>query len=453
MLVDLLPALMFVTLVLFIFSGLPVAVVLGGVSLFFALLGLALGEIRLAHLPLVVNRIFSGIVANPVMVAVPMFVLMGTLLEKSGIAEDLLDGLQILMRRVPGGLAIAVTMMGTILAASTGIIGASVAMLTLLALPMMLRSGYAPSLATGTIAASGTLGILIPPSIMLVIMGDLLTISVGKLFMAALIPGLMLSALYLLYIVTASFLKPQLAPRAATPLTPEEKRLLWIKLGGGLVPPALLIGLVLGSILGGWATPTEASGVGALGALVLALVRGRLDFKGLHEVLSRSLDTVSMIFFIFVGATAFSYLFRRFGGEHFVLSLVDATALGPWGVLAVLMLLIFLLGFFFDWIEITLIILPIFAPIVGALDFGAHVAPADAVYWFAILVALNLQTSFLTPPFGFALFYLKGTARKLVTLKQIYRGIVPFVLLQGLALALVLAFPQVALWLPNLLFD
>jgi tripartite ATP-independent transporter DctM subunit len=343
--------------------------------------------------------------------------------------------------------------MGTVLAASTGIIGASIAMLTLLALPMMLRNGYSPTLATGTIAASGTLGILIPPSIMLVIMGDLLTISVGKLFMAAVIPGLMLSALYLVYIVSISALRPSLAPRAQDPLPPEEKRQLYRKLASSFVPPALLIALVLGSILGGWATPTEAAGVGALGALVLALVRRRLSFSSLNLVLGRSLTTVAMIFFIFVGATAFSYLFRRFGGEAFVLDLVDATVLGPWLILMILMGLVFVMGFFFDWIEITLIVLPIFAPVIQTLDFGAHVAPADAVYWFAILVAINLQTSFLTPPFGFALFYLKGTARELVRLKEIYQGIIPFVGLQLLALVAVLAFPGVAMWLPSVLFD
>jgi len=450
---DLLPALMFATLAVVIFSGLPVAIVLGGVSLVFAGIGIALGDLRFVHLPLLINRIFSGIMANPVMVAVPMFVLMGTLLEKSGIAEDLLEGLQTAMRRVPGGLAIGVTLMGTILAASTGIIGASIAMLTLLALPMMLRNGYSPTLATGTIAASGTLGILIPPSIMLVIMGDLLTISVGKLFMAALVPGLMLSALYLAYIVVVCGVRPALAPRPSTPLSSEERTRLIGKLASGFVPPALLIALVLGSILGGWATPTEAAGVGALGALMLSIARRRLSFSDLNDVLSRSLTTVAMIFFIFVGATAFSYLFRRFGGEAFVLDLVDATILGPWLVLAILMGLIFLMGFFFDWIEITLIVLPIFAPVIQLLDFGAHIAANDAVYWFAILVAINLQTSFLTPPFGFALFYLKGTARDMVRLSEIYRGIVPFVLLQLFALASVLAFPSIAMWLPNRLFN
>ena len=448
-----LPAIMFFSLALFIFSGLPVAMVLGGVSLVFAGIGLYLGEIRLAHLPLLINRIFSGIISNGVMVAVPMFVLMGTLLERSGIAEDLLEGLQSLLRRVPGGLAIGVTLMGTILAASTGIIGASVAMLTMLALPIMLREGYAPSLATGTIAASGTLGILIPPSIMLVIMGDLLTISVGKLFMAALIPGLLLSTLYLIYIGTISFLRPSIAPRVSEPLTPDERKLLVRKLAAGFIPPALLIALVLGSILGGWATPTEASGVGALGALALALFRGRLNFREMNYVLKRTLTTVSMIFFIFVGATAFSYLFRRFGGEEFVLTLIDPSVLGAWGVLAILMLLIFAMGFFFDWIEITLIVLPIFAPVLALLEFNGHVASSDIVYWFAILVAINLQTSFLTPPFGFALFYLKGTAGNTVSLAQIYRGVIPFVLLQLLALAVVLAFPEVALWLPNKLFN
>jgi len=453
MLAEWLPALMFFSLALFIFSGLPVAVVLGGVSLTFAGVGLYFGEIRFAHLPLVVNRIFSGIISNNVMVAVPMFVLMGTLLERSGIAEDLLEGLQALLRRVPGGLAIGVTLMGTILAASTGIIGASVAMLTMLALPIMLREGYAPSLAAGTIAASGTLGILIPPSIMLVIMGDLLTISVGKLFMAALLPGLMLSAFYLIYIAAVSYLRPSIAPRTSSPLTSEERRELFAKLAKGFIPPALLIALVLGSILGGLATPTEASGVGALGALALASFRGRLNFTEMNYVLKRTLTTVSMIFFIFVGATAFSYLFRRFGGEAFVLSIIDPNILGPWSVLAILMLLIFAMGFFFDWIEITLIVLPIFAPILAHLDFGNHVLSTEIVYWFAILVAINLQTSFLTPPFGFALFYLKGTAGKTVSLGQIYKGVIPFVLLQVLALAVVMSFPDVALWLPSKLFN
>ncbi len=449
---DLLPILMFCSLAVFIFSGLPVAVVLGGISLVFALIGLAMGEIRFAQLPLLVNRIFGGIVSNHVMVAVPMFVLMGVLLERSGVAEELLDGLQTLLRRVPGGLALGVAIIGTVLAASTGIIGASVTMLTMLALPMMIERGYAPTLAAGSIAASGTLGILIPPSIMLVIMGDLLTISVGKLFMAALLPGLLLSVLYVVYIAVVSRLWPGLAPAVAGRPSADERRTLFRRLAIGFLPPALLIALVLGSILDGWATPTEASGVGALGALVLVLLRGRLSLKGLNDVLESSLTTVSMIFFIFVGATAFSYLFRRFGGDHLVLSWAEASFLGAWGVLAVLMLLIFLLGFFFDWIEITLIVLPIFAPIVSRLDFGDHVARPDVVYWFAILVAVNLQASFLTPPFGFALFYLKGTARGLAATRQIYRGIVPFVALQILALGLLLAFPAIATWLPDRLF-
>lgn len=448
LIIEYLPLLMFLSLGLLIFSGLPVAIVLGGISLIFAGIGLALGEIRMVHLPLLVNRIFGSAMSNIVMVAVPMFVLMGTLLEKSGIAEDLLAGLQRLMRSVPGGLAIGVTLVGTVLAASTGIIGASVVMLAMLAMPMMLRQGYDPKMAAGSVAASGTLGILIPPSIMLVIMGDLLTLSVGKLFMAALIPGLMLSALYVAYILAVSLFRPPIKP--ATPSASAlSSPLLTRQLAVGFLPPALLIVLVLGSILAGWATPTEASGVGALGALVLAAVRRRLSPGGLNDVLSRSLRTAAMIFFIFVGATAFSYLFRRFGGEEMILAMVDASAMGPWAVLAALMLMVFLLGFFFDWIEITLIVLPIFAPIIGQLDFGDHVTGDNRVYWFAILMALNLQTSFLTPPFGFALFYLKGTVRGLVGIGDIYRGIIPFVLLQVLALALVLAFPEITIWLPG----
>lgn len=448
LIIEYLPLLMFLSLGLLIFSGLPVAIVLGGISLIFAGIGLALGEIRMVHLPLLVNRIFGSAMSNIVMVAVPMFVLMGTLLEKSGIAEDLLAGLQRLMRSVPGGLAIGVTLVGTVLAASTGIIGASVVMLAMLAMPMMLRQGYDPKMAAGSVAASGTLGILIPPSIMLVIMGDLLTLSVGKLFMAALIPGLMLSALYIAYILAVSLFRPSVKSTISS-ASALSSSLLTRQLAVGFLPPALLIVLVLGSILAGWATPTEASGVGALGALVLAAVRRRLSPGGLNDVLSRSLRTAAMIFFIFVGATAFSYLFRRFGGEEMILAMVDASAMGPWGVLAALMLMVFLLGFFFDWIEITLIVLPIFAPIIGQLDFGDHVTGDNRVYWFAILMALNLQTSFLTPPFGFALFYLKGTVRGLVSIGDIYRGIIPFVLLQVLALTLVLAFPEIAIWLPG----
>ncbi len=452
-LVDNLPLCMFASLALLLFSGLPVGAVLGGVALLFAGIGILLGELRSAQLALLTNRIFGGIIASPVLVAVPMFILMGTLLEKSGVAEDLLRGLQRVLWRLPGGLAVAVMVMGTILAASTGIIGASVVMLTMLALPVMLARGYDLRLASGTVAAAGTLGILIPPSIMLVIMGELLSISVGRLFIGALVPGLLLSGLYLIYLATLSAARPDLAPPPAYGDRPANVSELLTVLASSLAAPLALMVLVLGSILVGWATPTEASGVGAVGAGVLVLLRGRLTLRLVDRVTQTTVATTGMVFFIFVGATAFSYVFRILGGEAFILSLVGTADLGAWTVLGGLLVLIFVLGFFFDWIEITLIVLPIFAPVIAVLDFGTHVPPADRVYWFAVLVAVNLQTSFLTPPFGFALFYMKGAAPRGLDLRAIYQGVIPFVVLQLVMLGGLLAFPGVTLWLPRMVFD
>jgi len=378
---------------------------------------------------------------------------MGTMLEKSGVARDLLNTLNLLLRRVPGGLALAVSLLGTIMAATTGIIGASVVMLTLMALPVMMKSGYSNQLSTGTIAASGTLGILIPPSIMLVIMADLLSIPVGNLFVAAILPGLLLALVYLIYIVTLSFAKPSIAPPVPEEHGPDTHRELFVLVLKSFVPPVFLIVLVLGSIFGGWATPTEASGVGAAGAIVLAIVNRKLNWRTLTEVVQRSALTNAMLFFIFIGATAFSYLFRRLGGEVLVIDLIEYLAVGPWGLLFILMLIVFLLGFFFDWIEITLIVLPVFTPIIAHIDLGHHVdspLPNAITYWFAILIAVNLQTSFLTPPFGFALFYMKGVAPAGVGLREIYLGIIPFVLLQLIVLAAVIMIPEIALWLPEL---
>jgi tripartite ATP-independent transporter DctM subunit len=362
------------------------------------------------------------------------------------VAEDLLIALQKLLRVVPGGLALAVTLMGTILAAATGIIGASVVMLTVLALPTMIRRGYAPSLAAGTVASAGTLGILIPPSVMLVFMGDLLTLNLAKLFIAAFLPGLVLAGFYLIYIVLIAWFKPSAAPRAEKGT---ETISGWGELIVALGLPFLIIVAVLGSILGGIATPTEASGVGAVAALLLGFLRGRLNWKTLVSALDGSVRTIAMLFFIFVGATAFSYVFRQVGGEHFIVSAAHSLTLGDWGLLVMMMIMVFIMGFFFDWIEITLIMLPIFAPIVKTMNFGDHVAQADMIYWFAILVAVNLQTSFLTPPFGFALFYLRGAAGSLVTMADVYRGIVPFVLLQLAALILFIWQPEIVVWLPK----
>lgn len=451
--VDYLPAFMFLVLALLLFSGYPVAFVLGGVGLAFGFIGMAFDVFDFIQFFNLAPRIWGGIAENPVLTAIPMFIFMGTMLERSGIANDLLNCLQVLLRRVPGGLALSVTLMGTIMAATTGIIGASVVMMTLLALPVMLKRNYNIPLATGTIAASGTLGILIPPSIMLVIMADLLSRSVGNLFVAAIIPGFLLAGFYMLYIFVICGARPKLAPPLPGHMGPQTTLALIIMVLRSFVPPLFLIFLVLGSILFGWATPTEAAGVGAAGAFLLAVVGRKLTWKVMTDVVERSALTGAMLFGIFLGATCFSYVFRALGGDDMVIGTVESLGLGSWGLLLLLMMLVFFLGFFFDWIEITLIVLPVFAPIIELLDFGNHVMPREVVYWFAILMAVNLQTSFLTPPFGFALFYLKGVAPPEVRIQQVYKGIIPFVILQLLGLGLVMAFPDLALWLPRLLLD
>ena len=487
--VESLPLLMFAALALLLFSGYPVAFVLGGIGLGFGFLAIFIDPwlFDWPQFGAIPSRIFGAIAENLILTAIPMFIFMGTMLERSGVARDLLNCLQVLLRRVPGGLALAVTIMGTILAATTGIIGASVVMMSLLALPVMTQRNYAPTLATGTIAASGTLGILIPPSIMLVIMADLLGRSVGNLFVAAVIPGFMLSALYIIYIITRCTITPHLAPRLPADMGPQSKGGVAIMVLRSFIPPLMLIIMVLGSILGGFATPTEAAGVGAMGAILLALVNlvvlpilgvPEMHFEGeadvdlgdriegislgarmkgfwgvLTQVVFRAALTNGMLFGIFIGATLFSFVFRSLGGDDIVIHLVDSLGLGSWGLLFLLMAIVFFLGFFFDWIEITLIVLPVFSPIIDLLDFGDHVAKQDVVYWFAILLAVNLQTSFLTPPFGFALFYMKAVAPKSIRIEQIYRGIVPFVMLQLIGLGLVMNFPQLAMWLPNKLLN
>jgi tripartite ATP-independent transporter DctM subunit len=444
---DYLPIVMFVTLAVLLFSGYPVAFILGGTAILFGLIGYFLGVFRLVEFFNFVPRIWGQAAENLVLVSVPTFIFMGVVMERSGIANDLLYCVQVLLKRVPGALALGVTIMGTILAAMTGIIGASVTMMTALALPTMMRQGYSHALACGTIAAAGTLGILIPPSIMLIIMADLLGVSVGNLFMAALAPGLTLSALYLLFVFLSATIKPSLAP----PLPPDLLRvpkgqmlpLLW----KAFFPPVFLIGMIKCSILFGWAAPSEAGAVGAFGALLLALFAGRLNFRMLQETCHVSARTVAMVFFIIISATCFAYVYRSLGGDDIVEKLIRAAGLTDWGLLLLIMAIVFFLGFFLDWIEITLIVLPVFAPLIAGLDFGTHVAKVDVVYWFAILMAVNLQTSFLTPPFGFALFYLKGIAPKEIKIESIYKGIVPFVLLQLLGLVVVMLWPEVALWL------
>ncbi|MXW84393.1 MAG: TRAP transporter large permease subunit [Boseongicola sp. SB0673_bin_14] len=451
--VDLLPAFMFVVLALMLFSGFPVGFVLGGVGLVFAAIGYFLQVFSAGEFFNILIRIYGGVGENLILTAIPMFIFMGTMLERSNVAKDLLYCLQILLRRTPGGLALAVTAMGTIMAATTGIVGASVIMMTLIALPVMLDRRYSPTLATGTIGAAGTLGILIPPSIMLVIMADLLSTSVGTLFVAALMPGLMLAGLFMIYIFLVGWTMPQMAPSIGADEGPDNLSEILLLTVRSFVPPLLLMFLVLGSIAFGWATPTEAAGVGAFGATLLALFNRRLNMRVLADVLRRSMLTNAMLFLIFVGATAFAYVFRSLGGDFLFEDFVHSSGLGPWMALLTAMVIIFLLGFFLEWIEITLIVIPIFAPIIPGLDFGDHVPQESMLIWFALLVAINLQTSFLTPPFGITLFYMKGIAPKGITMRHIYRGIIPFVTLQLLGLGLVIAFPQIALWLPAVVFD
>ncbi len=456
---EVLVILMFLTFIGLLFTGFPIGYVLGGVGVIFGVVGYiadlyfdTVTGLDLLTLGLVVNRIYK-IMDNWILVALPMFIFMGLMLDKSGVAERMMFSMQELFGKVRGGLAITVTLIGIILAASTGIIGASVVLLGLLSLPAMLGQGYNKSLALGTICGAGCLGILIPPSIMLVIMADQLSISVGDLFVGAIIPGLLLGCLYLLYILIASYVKPSIAP-LPTDRRPLDAAVLW-DVFKAVLPPVLLIISVLGSIFAGIATPTEASGVGALGATLLAIYNRRFNFKVLKEVLEASFNTTAYIFALFIGATLFALVMRELGGDELIERALLSLPFGNYGILITILLIVFLLGFLLDWIEITLIILPLISPIISALDFqvnGYGVLDFPTLVWFLVLVAVTLQTSFLTPPVGFALFYLKGVCPPEVSLSDIYKGVIPFVLLQLTALVILLSFPELVTWLPAYVF-
>jgi len=432
---------MIATLVTLLFSGYPVAFVLGGVGVLFAGVGelaIALGgdvDADLSLLGLVVDR-FYGTMSDFGLVPLPLFVFMGHMLDRSGVAQELLRSMQLGLGRLPGGLAVAVTLLGVVLAASTGIIGASVALLGTIALPTMLERRYQPELALGVVAASGCLGILIPPSIMLVLMADQMQLSVGDLFMAALLPGLVLAALYLAYTATLGALRPDLAP----PI-PGDARGAGAEILRGLLAPALLIVAVLGSMFFGVVSPSEAAGVGAAGAAALAAGRGRLDLATLRAASLATARTTSFIFAILLGATCFAVILRGLGGDQLAEAALRGLPFGANGVVLAILAGVFVLGFFLDWIEITLIVLPLVEPVMQPLGIDR--------LWFAVLVAVCLQTSFLTPPVGFALFYLKGVAPPEVRLAQLYRGIAPFVALQVVGLLLVFWFPALATWLPS----
>tara|TARA_R110002049_G_scaffold20717_22_gene76046 strand:+ start:2621 stop:3994 length:1374 start_codon:yes stop_codon:yes gene_type:complete len=449
--------LLFLSVIAVLLAGFPVAFSLAGTALLFAGAGILTGTFNEALLSGLPNRVF-GIMNNETLVAVPLFVFMGVTLERARIAEDLLETLSALFGTLRGGLGVSVTLVGMLLAASTGIVGATVVTMGLLSLPTMLKRGYSPEVATGTICASGTLGQIIPPSIILVMLGDVMTsayqqaqlqmgnyspktVSVGDLFAGALIPGILLVFLYIAYLLLKAWLSPASMP--AHERGPDE-RVSLAKLLHALFPPLLLIFAVLGSILAGLATPTEAAGVGGMGALLLALVRGQMNGERLREIMRSTLRISSMVFMILIGASVFSLVFRGYGGDDGVHAILEALPGGVFGAVLAVMLVMFLLGFVLDFIEITFVVVPIVGPVLLAMGL-------DPV-WLGIMIAINLQTSFLTPPFGFALFYLRGVAPPEVTTGQIYRGVIPFVAIQLLALLLLAVFPELITWLPGKIY-
>lgn len=390
---------------------------------------------------------------NWILVALPMFIFMGIMLDKSGVAEKLMKSMQELFGRVHGGLAITVTAIGIILAASTGIIGASVVLLAVMSLPAMTKQGYNMPLALGTIASAGTLGILIPPSIMLVIMADQLGLSVGDLFMGAVFPGLMLGAFYIIYIVARGIINPSHMPVPAD-AKPVDLGI-FLNVLKDVLPTVILIVVVLGSIFAGIATPTEAAGVGAFGATLLAMYNKKFNFKVLNEVVGGTMNTTAYIFAIFIGATCFALVLRELGGDEMIEEFLTGLPFGPYGIIFFILGVIFLLGFFLDWIEITLIILPLLAPVISALglDISAPGIDNPELVWFVMLVAMALQTSFLTPPVGFALFYLKGVCPPNVKITDIYKGVIPFIVLQLAALLVLVFWPNLVLWLPSIAYS
>ena len=425
--------LMFLSLMLLLLMGYPVAFTSGFVALVFGLIFLGVDFFTL--LPL---RIW-GILTNFTLLAVPLFIFMGIVLDRSGIAEDLLETMGKLCGKLNGGLAFSVVIVGAMLAATTGVVGATVVTMGIIALPTMLKHNYSASLASGTIAASGTLGQIIPPSIILILLGDVMGVPVGRLFVGSIIPGLLLVSLFIAYILIYSWYKPSVAPA----LNVENNNFNFLQLLSTVFPPLLLILAVLGSIFFGIATPTESASVGAIGALILAGCHRRLNLKNLNESMRHTTKLTSMVFMILIGATAFGLVFRGIGGDRLVLDVMSNLPAGVWGVLFVSMLLIFILGFFLDFLQICFIVIPILAPI--AVGFQID------LLWFAILIAINLQTSFLTPPFGFSLFYLKAVAPPSINIKNIYSGIIPFVLIQLITILLIVLIPDLTTWLPDLM--
>lgn len=455
---EILAALMFFGVIGVLMLGFPVAFSLAGTALIFGMVGWWLGVYDPSNFGSLAGR-YIGLMTNEVLVAVPLFIFMGVILERSGIAEQLLLTMGKLFGNLRGGLGLSVILVGALLAASTGVVGATVVTMGLISLPAMMRAGYDPKLATGVICASGTLGQIIPPSTVLIFMGDMLSginaqvqmekgnfapepVSVGALFAGAIMPGLLLVGLYAAFMIFKAITDPKSCP--ATPVPEDEKQHLLREVVTALIPPLLLIMAVLGSILGGIATPTEAASVGSVGAMILAVLRRRLDLKILRQAVISTATITSMVFIILFGAAVFSIVFRMMGGDNLVHEFLSSMPGGAIGAMIIVMVIMFLLGFILDTFEIIFIVIPITAPVLLALD-------VDPI-WLGVMVGLNLQTSFLTPPFGFALFYLRGVASSAVSTGMIYRGAIPFVILQIIAIATLFAFPQLITWLPDMLY-
>lgn len=447
---------LFAAVFVLLLFGYPVAFTLAGTALAFTFIGEATGTFDPAFLQALPNRLY-GIITNQILIAVPLFVFMGVMLERSRIAENLLETMARLFGPLRGGMGISVTLVGMLLAASTGIVGATVVTMGLLSLPTMLKRGYDPQISTGIICASGTLGQIIPPSIVLVLLGDVLssayqqaqldmgifspeTVSVGDLFVGAVIPGLLLVGLYISYLVLIAFVKPDAMPAVSGDTHTHSNRLIEDVMLS-LVPPLLLIVVVLGSIIGGFATPTEAAAIGAVGAMLLAALKKQLNRENLTEVVRSTTNVTSMVFMILIGASLFSLVFRGFGGDELVEELLSDLPGGTYTAVFAVMLVMFLLGFVLDFIEITFVVVPIVGPVLLAMGI-------DPV-WLGIMIAINLQTSFLTPPFGFALFYLRGVAPDTIKTMHIYKGVIPFIIIQIMAMAMIAYWPQLATWLPT----
>ncbi|NEO52843.1 MAG: TRAP transporter large permease subunit [Okeania sp. SIO3B5] len=433
--------LMFAGALVLLSIGYPVAFSLGGVAIIFGLIGIALKVFDPIFLTAMPQRIF-GIMANYTLLAIPYFIFMGAMLEKSGIAEQLLETMGILFGRIRGGLALAVVIVGALLAATTGVVAATVVAMGLISLPIMLRYGYNRELATGVIVASGTLGQIIPPSVVLVVLADQLGISVGDLFIGSILPGLLMAGTFALHILVVAFIRPDLAPALPAEVRSLRGKDLGIRVLKVMIPPLLLILLVLGSIFFGIATPTEAGAVGCVGAIALALANGRFSWTSLRKVCDVTLRTTTMVMFILLGSTAFSLVFRGVEGDRFMFDLLSNLPGGTTGFLFVSMTIVFLLGFFIDFFEIAFIVVPLFVPVAQQLGID--------LVWYGVILGANLQASFLTPPFGFALFYLRGVAPPEVTTGEIYRGAIQFILLQLLVLVIIISFPGIVDFLPSL---